>query len=195
MFRKFLPFQASSRLEFKDPDSGYIHTGKTLPELYTNIIRYRVQNGYELLEALPEVVDNYLCGLPENCNKCTGIEVKELNRSFQQYIKGGVALLKNIIFRKFARLDVAEARAKQCISCKYNVFPDKDLFLEWSDNIAIMQVGERKVSVHEQLASCDVCTCNLRSKVFFDGKLDKFKDDEVVKLKSVKCWQLELSGQ
>lgn len=189
MFKKFKAFEASARLEFKDPDTGHMYSAKKLGDLYKDIIQYRVQNGLELIENLVETVENYICGLPENCNKCTGVE---LHRSFYTYIKGGIALIKNIAFKKYATQEVAEERAKQCVACKFNVFPDKDVFTKWSDDIAIMQVGERKTSLHEELASCEVCTCALRGKVFFDGTLPPFTDEEKEKLESVKCWQLSL---
>lgn len=192
IFRKFKPFESSGTVEFKDPDTGYVHKGKNLNELYVGIIRYRVQNELDPIENLNEVVENYLCGLPENCNKCHGVE---LHRSLYQYIKGGVALLKNMYFQKFAPQSVAEERGRQCVKCVHNVFPDKDMFMGWADDFAIMQVGENKVSMHNELASCEVCTCSLRSKVFFDGELDKFKEDEVAKMKAVNCWQLKLSKQ
>lgn len=193
MFRRFKAFEASPIYQFKDPDTGFIQKAASLTELYKNIIMYRLQNNLEAIESLREVVENYLCGLPENCNKCQ--ENVEIERSFSQYIKGGIALLKNMAFNRFVTQDVAEKRALQCTQCKFNVFPDRGPFLKWADEIAVSQVGERKTSYDNELGNCEVCTCVLKSKVFYDGKLDKFSDEEVVKMKSVSCWQLQLSGQ
>lgn len=193
MFLKLKPFQAFSRFEFKDPDTRMLHKAPDLSNLYNLIIRYRAQNNLPPLEALNHVVENYLCSLPENCYKCQ--ENEEVDRKFSAYIRGGVALLKNMFFRRFASQEVAETRAAQCVKCPYNVFPDKGPFLQWADDIAIAQVGDRKVSVTDKLGNCAVCSCVIKSKVFYDGKLDKFPDDQLVKMKSVSCWQLPLAGQ
>lgn len=192
MFKKFKPFEASSRIEFKDPDTGFIYIAKTLPELYVYIQKYRVQNGLPALDGLREVVENYLCTLPENRYKCNHVEVP---RSFSMYIKGGIALLKNMAFSRFVPQKVAEERAAQCVGCEHNVFPDKGPFMRWADEIAVSQVGERKTALDAQLGNCAVCSCVLRSKCHYGGKLDPFPPEELVKLKSVKCWQLKLSGQ
>lgn len=192
MFRKFRAFEASGSIEFRDPDTGHIYKAQTLTELYKVIVLYRQQNNLEPIELLRETVENYLCGLPENTNKCQPVE---LHRSVMTYIKGGVHLAKNLIFRRYAVQSVAEERAKQCETCKFNVFPDKGAFIQFADNLAIMQVGERKTSNYDKLGNCEVCTCSLRSKVFFAGVLEPFTDEEVVKLKSVRCWQLRLSNQ
>jgi len=193
MFLRFKPFEASWTFQFKDPDTAFTYHSHNLTELYRRIILYRQQNNLEMIEELPQVVENYLCGLPENVGKCQ--ENIELDRKFTAYVKGGVSLLKNMLFGLYAKREVAEKRALQCVSCPNNVFPDKGAFLKWSDDIAIAQVGERKVTVHEQLGSCKVCSCPLRSKVFFEGKIAPFPEEELVELKKVSCWQLSLSGQ
>lgn len=189
MFKKLKPFEAFSIAQFKDPDTGHIYQADKIQQLYVDIIQYRVQNNLESLENLPDVVENYMCGLPENCNKCNGAE---LHRTLYQYVKGGVALLKNLYFQKFVTQDVAEKRAMQCQRCEFNVFPDKGPFLGFADDLAIMQVGERKVSEPDKLGSCEVCSCSLRSKVFFDGVLPKATEEEAQKFRKVSCWQIGL---
>lgn len=192
MLRKFRAFEATDRCEFRDPDSGYIHRGKNLQELYRNIISYREQNRLEAIDHLDQVVENYLCGLPENCNRCEAVPLK---RGFYSYIRGGIALVKRVVFQKFVTQEVAEARARQCVGCKFNYFPDRGPFISWIDDVAVQTVGERKVSLHNELAECQVCLCPLRSKVFFDGKLPKFTEEQLVKLREVNCWQIPLAGQ
>lgn len=185
--KKFAPFEAPRSYEFKDPDTGFVQRASSLTELYKNITLYRIQNGLEPLEYLDTVVENYLCGLPENANKCKGVQ---LHRSVATYVKGGMVLLKNMLFPKFVTPAEAEARAKQCSTCKFNIFPDKGPFLGYADEIAISQVGERKTSLDKELGNCEVCTCVLRGKVHYGGTLDKFPPDQEEKLKSVNCWQL-----
>lgn len=192
MLRKFKPFEATTNFQFRDPDTGYNHRGKDRAELFRNIISYRLQNELEPIDHLNQVVENYLCGLPENCNKCVG---EELKRGFFTYVKGGVALVKQMIYKEFATQEVAEKRANQCVGCEHNYFPDRGPFIGWIDEIAISTVGERRSAKHDELGECSVCLCPLRSKVFFKGELPKFPEEELVKLRSVKCWQIELAGQ
>lgn len=190
MFLRFKTFEPSRSFQFKDPDTGFIHTAKNFKQLCQGIIKYREQNELEEIEEIEFVVENYLCGLPENCNSC--VERKGMSRSFMQYVKGGVMLLKNAFFQEQVAQDVAEKRAAQCVTCKFNIFPDKGPFIAWSDDVAIQQVGERRVSVHNQLGNCDICSCALKSKIFFGGKLPRFNEEEVKKLESVNCWQIAL---
>lgn len=192
LFKKFRPLEVPGRYEFKDPDTGYVYREKRLPDLYRAIITYRAQNELPMLDELPVVVENYLCDLPENRGKC---EARELKRSWASYIRGGMALIKNLAFRRFVDVSVAEKRGAQCVACKYNYFPDKGPFISFVDDLAVKQVGERRVSMHEKLGTCAACTCPLRGKVFVTGPLEKFTDAQVKKMAEVKCWQLELSGQ
>lgn len=191
-FRKFKAFTASASIEFKDPDTGHMFKAKTLSELYRNILMYRVQNNLEMIEYLPQVVENYQCSLPCNTGRC---ESASLERSISQYIRGGIALLHNMAFKKFASQEEAEARASQCVQCPNNVFPDKGAFMAWADDIAIQQVGERRTTRHNELGNCAACSCPLRSKVFIGGPLPAFPEEEVKEMRKVGCWQLRLTGQ
>lgn len=165
-----------------------------MADVVEQISKYREQNKLEPIEYLPTVVENYTCGLPENCNKCEKHD--KLHRSIGMYIQGGVALLKQMYYQAFATQEVAEKRGAQCVACQYNVFPDKKGFIKFADNLAEMQIGKtRKVSMEKELGNCEVCTCSLRSKVFFGGKLSSFPEDQIEKMKAVDCWQLKVSQE
>lgn len=192
MFRKFKPFEAPASFVFQDPDTGHILQAKGYTQLYTDIINYRKQNNLESLDELPTVVENYLCGLPENFHRCQPIVNTP---GFMGYIKGGIYLLKNMLLQRFASQEVAEERALQCFTCPNNVFPDRDYFQKWSDEKAKGEVGDRKTSLHHDLGTCGACGCPLRSKVFVAGPLPRFKPAEAAMMRAVKCWQLPLSGQ
>lgn len=185
-------FEAFPSTTFKDPDTGHIHTGKNLKELYTNIINYRIQNQLEPILYLDQVVSHYLCSLPENCNRCRDTELK---RGFMIYLKGGLELIRRTFYPEFVDQKVADERAAQCVKCPNNFFPDKDVFFKWADDYAVDRVGERKSRFHQELGNCSVCTCVLRSKVFMGGEFPKFTEEQVEKMKAVNCWQLKSSGQ
>lgn len=174
---------------FKDPDTKHVFEESNYANLYKRIILYRAQNNLEPIENLNIIVENYICGLPENANKCCD---REMQRGLWEYVKGGVALVKSLMYQDFASQAVADKRAKQCVGCKFNIFPDKGNFLTWSDNIAIHTVGERKSKEHEKLGNCSVCTCNLKSKVFYKGKLPKVSHEQMEKFKEVNCWQIPM---
>lgn len=193
MFLRFRAFEAPASYTFKDPDNGRMYSATTLKEIVTEIINYRDQNGLAPIEHLNLVIENYMCGLPEHCYKCMNDDT--LTRGMYLYIKGGLALLKSVVYPKYCSQGEADTRALQCISCPNNVFPDKKGFFKWADDTAVMMVGERKSKYHEQLGNCKACTCNMRSKVFWGNKLDKFSSEEVAEMQKVKCWQLKLSGQ
>lgn len=187
--KKFLPFHASNVYEFVDPDTGYKYSAETMGKLVSQINMYRLNNGLAPIEAVGDVVENYLCGLGVNSGRCKDVE---LNRSWVQYIKGGIALLKNMAFKKFCSDMEAEVRAAQCVKCEYNVFPDKGPFMDWADEIAVKQVGEKRVSVHNELGNCAACSCPLRAKVFIGGPVGPFNAEELEKMRKVNCWQLKV---
>lgn len=187
-FFKFSAFKTSKLWEFPDPDvKNRVHVGSTRSELLTRIIQYRVQNRLPLIDELDTVVDNYLCKHPMNSGSCE--EVKTLSRGLMGYYQGGVALLKNLMFRRFATQEEADRRAEICISCPYNVFPDRGGFLKWSDDIANASVGDRRSVHHDKLGSCDVCSCTLKAKIFYEGKLEL--TEEMLKKMPGECWQLQ----
>lgn len=184
LFKKFRPFTGPVEYKFKDPNTGYIYKASDKVELLQRIVSYRRQNELEPIDGLDYVVDNYLCGCPENFGSC---QDNQLERHLMGYIRGGIALLKNMLYKKYVSQDVAEARAKICVTCPLNVFPDKKGFLKWSDEMAEAAVGDRRTSLHEKLGNCEVCTCVLKSKVFF-GEPITLPKDEYDKLPNY-CWQ------
>lgn len=185
-FTRFKPFQAPHSYTFIDPDTGHRYTGKDKKELFFSILSYREQNNLPPIAALDTVLDHYWCSLPENRGKC---EQFKLQRSWMQYVKGGVALLENVFYGKDNLLSPAEAeiRAKVCVGCPENVFPDKSGFIAWSDELALAATGGLRCPSYANLGNCNVCSCPLRSLVFY--KKAAAKDEEVGKLPK-HCWKL-----
>jgi hypothetical protein len=186
-FTRFKPFHAPSSYTFIDPDTA--HKYGPYPDkkgLFFAILSYRDQNNLPPIAALDTVLDHYWCSLPENRGKC---ESFKLQRSWMQYVKGGVALLENLFYGKDNLLTPAEAekRAKVCVSCPENVFPDKDGFIKWSDELAVASTGGLKCPSYDSLGNCAVCSCPLRSLTFYKNAVAK--DDEVDKLPK-HCWKL-----
>lgn len=185
---KFLPFKGPVLNEFIDPDTGYHYKAKSRGDLLKHIITYRVQNKLPLLEGLNQVIDNYLCTLPENEGKCTK---NVLKRGWLTTIKGGVQIIANIAYNGFAPQALADRRAETCVKCPYNSFPDKDEFTKWTDYMAENMVGDRKAALHDKLGSCSLCDCVLKGKVFYAGKVT-LTEEQKSKMKDVNCWQLEI---
>lgn len=183
--QKLIPFAAPARFVFLDPDTKHEYSAPSKEELIRHIEGYRTQNRLKPIESLAVILENYWCGLPENMGKCAQLP---LRRGLLSYVKGGVALIENILMKKMVSVEEAEARAKICLSCPHNVFPDKDAFVKWSDELAENATGGRRVSAHEQLGNCDVCTCTLKAKVWFGGTL-RLTGAERQKMKAVNCWQ------
>lgn len=195
MYQKLKPFEGFPSYSFKDPDTAYEHKGKSFKELINSIIHYRVQNSLPPIDMLEETIENYLCGKPENAQRCMPVK---FGRSIGTSVKGGVVLFINYLFNRFVSQKVADERGAQCLGCVFNK-PDVgapiDHLTAWMDNVALMQVGEKRSVHHDKLFKCQVCDCPLRSKVFQGSRLPLFPDDQVEKMKSVNCWQLKLSRQ
>jgi hypothetical protein len=175
---------------FQDPDTGATFNAKDKESLISIINNYRTQNRLPEIYNLSAVIDNYLCHLPENCAAC---EPMKLARSTVAYLKGGIALLKNLWYgeENMVSQEEADRRSYLCSTCPNNVFPDKDAFIQWSDAIALKSVGSRRAAHHAVLGSCAVCSCPLRAKVFYKGDpgLTPEQREEITKSKP-DCWQL-----
>lgn len=188
MFKRLIPYQGPASFHFRDPDTGYIFRARDRQALITRIISYRAQNGLDPIEALPQVLENYWCSLPENRGRCE--PVKKFMRGWLQYVRGGVALLMNVLYKEFVTQDEADTRAVICVRCPYNVFPKKSGFDVWADSVAEQMVGDRKSIHHKLLGNCEVCSCPLRAKVFYKGKID-LTEEEQKKMQRVNCWQVK----
>lgn len=186
-FMRFKPFVGPQIFQFQDPDTGRILQAKDKASLLKLILSYRAQNELAPIEQLGFVVENYMCSLPIHQGCCETLE--PFKRHLKHYIKGGIALLENLLYPKKVSQRIADIRATQCIDCKYNVFPDKDGFLKWSDERWEESVGDKKSKYHDVLGNCGVCSCPLRAKVWYDGKIN-LSQEEFNKMKSVDCWQL-----
>lgn len=188
MFSKFKPFEGPEKFSWQDPDTNRMFHAPSKRELVDRILAYRRQNNLEEIEHLPAVLENYWCGLAENFGKC---EPVKLERGFLAYKQGAMTLLKNMVYQSFVPQIVADKRAEQCSMCKYNVFPDKEGFVAWSDKIAEASTLGKRAAKHEDLGNCDVCTCPLRSKVFMGGSIPLEKE-WLPKMREVNCWQLKV---
>jgi len=191
-FLTFKPFQGSKEHVFIDPDTQHQYKANSRKELVQMIVSYRSQNKLSKLDLLDAVLDNYQCKLPMNSGMCE--TNNKLQRGVLAYIKGGLALLKQMAFKKFVTQEIADARAEICIKCPYNIFPDKGNFVKWTDEIALHSIGEKRSKYHDELGSCEICSCILKAKVFYSGELDLTKE-EVEKLPHF-CWQKkEINGK
>lgn len=188
MFRTFLPFKAPPSWYFIDPDTGHRYQADSKAELVKRILAYREQNRLPDIFQLGAVIDNFLCNQVENNFRCG--KATEMHRSWWQYLKGGVALLRNMLINKPVDKEEADRRGGICIKCPYNVFPDKDRYVKWSDKVAEASVPGKRSAFHDYLGNCEVCTCTLKAKVWMPGPFD-LSAEEVEKMREVGCWQTE----
>lgn len=189
IFRKLKAWSEPARYIFKDPDSGREFQAATREELITVIGNYRRNNNFEAITNLNQVLENYWCSLPENIAKC---EVYNLKRGWSDYIKGGIALLKDAIYAQDARVSQAEAeeRALICRVCPYNIRPTTSGAFQVADELVETYLGSNtKTSNDLNLGTCAVCTCPLRFKVHVKGPFD-IDENQRPKYQRVGCWQL-----
>lgn len=186
---RLAPFHSFRTFKFPDPDTKFMHHAQSFEMLIHNIKFYRRQNELEELEYLESVVEHYLCQQKENIGACE--RRPQLKRGIIPFLKGGVLLLKNLLYNQFVSQEVADARSELCKTCPLNVFPDKGAFVRWSDELAVQTVGERKSKNHDALGTCEGCGCPLRCKVWYGGTI-KLKPEEKEKILPVtpNCWQL-----
>lgn len=192
IFKKFKPFLSPSVFSFKDPDSGREFSDSNMLGLRNQVRAYRKANELEELEFLETVIENHLCSLPVHTGMCTPI--KNPKRSVIQWVRGGVALLKNIAYSTFVEQSEADRRSTICAKCPQNVFPDRGFFLKWAEDMAQRSVGNRKSQHHDELGICGVCSCPSRSKVWYNGKI-KLSTQEISEMKKLNCWQPEFAEE
>lgn len=186
MFLKFAPFQGPRVFKFKDPDiRTKQYESQSMEGLLTLIKGYRSQNELPPIEYLDTVVENYLCKLPEHQGAC--VPRSPLKRGLFMALKGGVALISNMLYNKTVEQEVADERSAICAGCPNNVFPDKGPFVAWSDDIAEQAIGSKRSKHHDELGNCGVCSCPMRPKVFYTGPF-KFTKKQMTEFPDF-CWQ------
>lgn len=196
-FKKFKPFKGPARYLFKDPYRGRIFHGATREELKKRVEDYRRQNNQPPLEYFDAVLDNYLCGLPENKDNC--VKTKPLDRSIFATIQGGIALLTNIFYgeKNMVSQEEADRRARICLKCPHNVVPEthttRQAFDRYADQIMAGSVHDRMTPYDKELYNCGLCTCVLRAKVHLKGAQFGAEDLEQARKPDgapKDCWQL-----
>lgn len=103
-------------------------------------------------------------------------------------MNGGIALLTNVFLPEKSRVTQEEAdkRSKICTDCNYNVFPDKNFYAKWADELMEDSIGDARSINHDKLGNCAACTCPLRPKVWSKGPFS-FTTEEYEKLPEW-CW-------
>lgn len=186
MFMKFKALEGPVYWTFTDPDSGYIYRANSKPDLVKFIVSYRAQNQLPEIEYLGETIDNYLCHHPSNKGRCE--PMPSLKRGLMKTIRGGIALLETWLYDKTVTQEKADERAAVCVECPHNVFPRIGAIDKWSDAVAFACLGDdRKSKYNDKLGHCEVCSCVLKSKVFFGGEIELTKH-ELVQMPDF-CWQ------
>lgn len=154
--------------------------------LMDRIVLFRRQNNLPEIEFLDIVLENYWCNLPENFGRCDNAK---LPLGIMATLRGGVAVLKNYMYKTFVSQEKAEARAKKCAGCPYN---DMSPSRTWLDMIALNSVADRRTAQYDRLGNCSVCNCVLNMKVFYDGKIAKPTEEQQKRYDEVNCWQKDI---
>jgi len=137
-----------------------------------HVKRYRLHNELPPIPSLPTVIEDWLCNQPNM--RMHSKEVKIVNRTLRQYLKGAEALAKAIAAgdKAYVPQQVAEARAEYCVKCVFNKKSGRHGRLErYTDKYVQSMVGDRKTSLDGGLFSCEVCSCPLRPKVHVSQKI------------------------
>lgn len=195
IFKRFKPEESPKRYVYIDPDTNRsfgIDTPVTSQtELINLITQYRANNALEPILNLKSVLENFLCGMPENAGKCVNYTLK---RNLQAYIKGGIALVKDMLYGPEARVtqEVAENRAEICKKCPFNVIPpEKSWFIQSTDEAVKTYLGDNISTKNDAfLGNCQVCSCVLPFKVHVKGPFE-LNQGEINQMSTVGCWQLK----
>lgn len=132
------------------------------------------------IEFLGEVLESYWCSLPENVGRCVP---KIVERGILAYVKGGISLLKNMVYNSYVSKEEAERRAGICSTCPHNVKGNEG----WADLVAYHSIGDRTTPYDSKLGMCELCSCPLRAKVHLGGDLGI--NMETLRLLPDFCWQ------
>lgn len=181
---KFKPFQGPAQFVFKDPDSGTVFKEDSKKLLIDRIRAYRFQNGYEEIEFLGDVLENYWCSLPENVGRCQN---RLLERGLLPSLKAGLVLIKNYVYGSYVSAKESARRASICIQCPHNILSEDKGLIAWQDSIAYHSLKDHKTPFDKKLGTCEVCSCPLKAKVHLGGNLGL--KEEVRKKLPDYCWQ------
>lgn len=186
LFFRFRSGERSLDWEFIDPDTGFKIKANSRAELVKYILQYRANNGLDQIENLELSLEDYLCRLPQNTGKCRPDVA--LKRGLAAYWKGGIMLLKSLLYKSFASQKEADLRSEVCVACPHNIFPNKNHYVRWADALAEGATRGKKSSNHTKLGNCDVCSCCMRAKVWIGKDILEVSDEELVKFPD-HCWQ------
>lgn len=188
--RRFKPFLAPRRISWIDPDTQRRFIARNKGELVQKIVTYRVQNELPPIENMNLVLENYWASLVENKHLT---EEVTLERGWMTYLKGGITLIKTMLFDAYVAQEEADRRSDICVDCPHNVNPKKNTWDTWADATAEHTIGDRRSKNHDKIFNCEICTCLLRSKVWIDEPLELSKE-EIMQLPDF-CWQRPLIKQ
>lgn len=89
----------------------------------------------------------------------------------------------------------ADRRAAICARCPHNITPaSKTWAQQWTDGGMLAAVENRKTAHHDQLAVCDVCSCELRASVWWlpDILITSMKGMRFSQKFPAFCWKAKL---
>lgn len=186
---------------YYEPTKHHFGPFKSPEELIERVRAYINLNNYPEIKDLPYVIEDYVCNQPGNERRCTKREKFIPARTNAQRARGAAAAAKMVYMgdKSFVSRELAEARAKVCVGCPFNV-PDEMKGIDAAANEMLKKLtGQRITEEDKRLGVCGVCTCPLKSKVHMKRSLfeDRLSAEEKRALpkeedgKSFTCWMVK----
>jgi len=172
----------------RQPETGTVIKGLSFPSLLKRVRSYREANGLSIEPNLRRQVENQVCETLseeersmfclDNALFSEPPELKPFRSTSQDLFNFGKAL-KGLLDSALAgtRLHVsqeeADSRAAVCSVCPHNLPVSNCWGCGALGSLYRTLIGNRKTSKDYLLKSCDVCGCDNRTQVHFEGALLK----------------------
>lgn len=192
----------ASGWKFYDPITTITFGPKaTALELIEEVQAARTARSLDVIKNVMQAILNYMAELPENKFLFTQIDT---SRKFSVYAHGAKHAGEIFGEKKWVDSYIATERARVCLNCPYN---DDEMRINSADRIIdnriAQMVGNRHTAYDKGLHRCRLCTCPLKTKVWFSKEVVWNTLEESVKAKlprgvnivgkdfqPVTCWML-----
>jgi hypothetical protein len=157
--------------KYTDPQTGITVEGGTADDLYRNLLKERLGQGYQTnpQKIRQEIIDWVCNAVPQKCQQAEDVKQSDVIHSKKLTVKDVRAFLASVkedVKRGLVRLEEANKRAHVCISCPYNREIQGCRGCSGIANAVYKVLGHKRVNKQDKLRNCGVCGCDLASKVW-----------------------------